>query len=325
MFDPRPLAGPGDDLVQPRRAERLPAARTLQHHEHVTVTRRGRPLRLQIAGEGGEKPLRDRNDPLVPALAVSDEQTMLTRLYVLQAQAEDLAAAQTTQQHCLDHRKVQAGPQRGREGIDLVRVDHPRKSPRRPNQRDAAHRSLSGTPHCQPARHRVAGHASVVADDQILIQASNRRQPTLNRARRQPRFAVLDPHHLQTQPGSALSLDERQNVGGVDRDRVLADDRKEHLQVVGRRQHRVRSRSRRHQLQVLVKQPVTQGDNRPARGTMTLNQTWNEHHRPPRPRVPPSRGPHRLTRRDHPHIVTRSGTGSAGVQPGDGGGGGLGS
>lgn len=31
-IDARPLAGPGDDLVQPCRAERLPAARPLQHH-----------------------------------------------------------------------------------------------------------------------------------------------------------------------------------------------------------------------------------------------------------------------------------------------------
>jgi hypothetical protein len=50
-------------------------------------------------GQGEEEPLRHRDDPLVPALAVGDEQAMLARAYVLQAQAEDLKAAQPIQQH----------------------------------------------------------------------------------------------------------------------------------------------------------------------------------------------------------------------------------
>ena len=102
LLDACTFSGPGDDFVQPSRTERLPAAWTLEHYEHVAGARRVGPLALgvglvlrvphPVVGEGDEEPLRDRDYALMSALAVGNEQAVLTRAHVLQAQPEDLAA-----------------------------------------------------------------------------------------------------------------------------------------------------------------------------------------------------------------------------------------
>ncbi len=55
--------------------------------------------------------------------------------------------------------------------------------------------ALPRPPTRQTTRHGIALHARLVANDQVLKQARDARQPPRDRTRREPRLAVLDPHH----------------------------------------------------------------------------------------------------------------------------------
>ena len=68
----------------------------------------------QVVADRAEERVRDRDDPLVAALALGDEQRPLRHLHVAEAQTEDLAAAQPAEHHRVDHRPVPIGAQRCR-------------------------------------------------------------------------------------------------------------------------------------------------------------------------------------------------------------------
>jgi hypothetical protein len=64
--------------------------------------------------------------------------------------------------------------------------------------------------------------------------------------------------HLQpATPAGALRGHERQHVDRADPSRRLGNDSEEDLQIVGNRQHRVRTASPRQKLQILIKQRHT--------------------------------------------------------------------
>jgi hypothetical protein len=167
----------------------------------------------------------------VAAFALGDEHPPLTRTDVLKAQPEDLATAEPPQQHRFDHRPIPVGAQRRDQRVDLVGVDHTGQGAWRSDQRHPAHGTLAGAAHRQTAGYRIAGHAGVAADDQVLVEPGDRRQPSFDRAGRQPGLTVLDPHHAAAMPRRALGLDECQHIRGRDLDGLLVADREEHLQV----------------------------------------------------------------------------------------------
>ncbi len=65
MIDPSALTGSTDDLVETRAAQRMSSVRALQDEEDAVASRIGRPFHVEVAGEAGEEPRRDRHDPLV--------------------------------------------------------------------------------------------------------------------------------------------------------------------------------------------------------------------------------------------------------------------
>ena len=112
MIQSSALASSGHDLIETLRAERSAAAGSFQHHEHERRVRVGRSLIIEIALEHFEEARRDRHDPLMTALAVSDKQSSIGPTDVLESQAEDFAAAQPGQEHRIDHRPVPIFPER---------------------------------------------------------------------------------------------------------------------------------------------------------------------------------------------------------------------
>jgi hypothetical protein len=188
--------------------------------------------------------------------------------------------------------------QRREERVRLVGVDHPRQGPWCPDQRHPAHRPGTVTAQRQPARHRVTHHRRVTAYQQVLIQTSDGGQATLDRAGRQTPFAVLDAHHRRAASRLALRRDERQHVGGVDLNRVLADDREEDLQIERARQHRVRPRPRRDQLQERIQQRMPHTNNLATIAYRRADQTRIEAHgNPSRVAVTPGRSDRPATAR----------------------------
>ena len=129
VIDPGAPAGPADDLVDPVARQRAAPVRALEDQEDPVGARIRGPLGVQVAGEGGEEPRRDRHDPLMPALALGDEQPALADLDITQPQAEDLAAAQPAEQHRLDHRPVAVGAQHRHQRVDLGREQDARQRP----------------------------------------------------------------------------------------------------------------------------------------------------------------------------------------------------
>lgn len=118
----------------------------------------GGPFGIQIGGQRGEEPARDRNLPLMPTLAAGDEHPPRSSLQIAKPQPEDLAAAQPTQHHRLDHRPIPMRAQRGQQGIDLTRFQDPRQGPPGAYQRHPLAGPLAFPPGRQPPRDRVAGH-----------------------------------------------------------------------------------------------------------------------------------------------------------------------
>src|ERR671918_329943 len=81
-------------------------AGSLQDDKDPVRCRLGGAFGVQIAGDTGEEPGRDRHQPLMAALAIGDEHPPLDRAQILQPQAKHLAAAQPTEHHRFDHGPV---------------------------------------------------------------------------------------------------------------------------------------------------------------------------------------------------------------------------
>ncbi len=213
------------------------------------------------------------------ALALGDEQPTLPGTEVTKAQPEDLAASQAAQEHRLDHRKVALGPQRGEEGISLIWVDDSRQRAWCPDQWHASHDTLARSSHRQSTRDRVLLDRGIAPDDQVLVQAGDRGQSSLDRPSRQPLLTVLDPYDLRAVAGFSLGLDESEHVSSDDLVRLLVDDGEEDLQIEGRRDHRVRTSARSDQIEVGVEKRVAEPDQLAASRTTGTDQAWCESHR----------------------------------------------
>ena len=161
-----------------------------------SVTGSAGRLRVEVAGEGGEEPRGDRHDPLVPALALGDEQPAFADLDITQAQAEHLAAAQPAEQHRLHHRPVAVGAQRRHQRVYLGREQDPRQHPWGPQQRrPPPSRAGAGASGRHPMGHRVDPNPAIPARDEVVEQPGQGGQAPLDGAYRQPGLAVLQAHH----------------------------------------------------------------------------------------------------------------------------------
>jgi hypothetical protein len=99
------------------------------------------------------------------------------------------------------------------------------------------------------------------------------------------RVLVNAGQHLCSAAAGVPGRDERQHVHRTDRLRPLGHDREKHLQVVPRREHRVRSAPAREELQVVINQrhpePHDQLTTRPVQADQTRHQ--NGHLNPSSP------------------------------------------
>ncbi len=163
-------------------------------------------LDLEVGRDAEEEAAREGHNPLVPALSLGDEHALIPGAEVLQAQSDDLAATEPTQQHRLDHGPVAPRAERGHQRVDLVRVNHARQGTRGADERHASHGPLAGAAQGQAARHGIADHPGVAPHHQILIEPRDRGQPALDGARRQAWLPVLDPHDRRATPRRALAL-----------------------------------------------------------------------------------------------------------------------
>jgi len=118
---PGPAACAIQNLIQPVSGQRPPASRALEHHEHAVSRGAGGTLGVEVGADLGEEPRRDRDQPLIAALALSDEHPPLAEPQVFQPQPQYFAAAQPAQHHRRDHRPVPVRAQRGGQCIDLSR------------------------------------------------------------------------------------------------------------------------------------------------------------------------------------------------------------
>ena len=91
-----------DDLIQPSWSERPAAAPPLEDHEHV-VARRVRSFVTEVGSNAGEETRGDGDQPLMAALAIADKDAPLTRLQILEPEAEHFTAPQPTQEHGQHH------------------------------------------------------------------------------------------------------------------------------------------------------------------------------------------------------------------------------
>jgi len=293
-----PRSGVREHLVETLRRQRVAAGGSLQRHEHPVRRRGRRALAVDVAGDRREERLRHRHQPLTAALALRDGHPPLAQPEILEPQAEHLATAQPAQQHRLDDGPIAFGAKRRHQRLDLRRLQDARQPANPSHQRHhAALAAMSALPSRQASRHGVDRH--VAAGDEIAIEARHRRQPPLDRRRRQPRSAVGDAHDLlRARPGPLLSSHEVQDVPRRHLRRRLAHHGEERLQIMRIRPHRARPGPPESELQELVDLVVTDTPRPVAIGA---------HHTPER------RGPHHRT-----HLLigpTPTRGGSSGGQP----------
>ena len=299
---------PVKDLIQPGRRQRLAAAGTFQHHEHLPGRGHCGPFGFQVGAHGGEEPRRDRHYTLTAALALGHEQPPLAGAEVLQPQSEHFAAAQPAQHHRIHHGPVAVGPQRRPQRVDLGRREHPRQGAGRADQWHPA----PATPCARPAgsqarRHRVAAHARVLPGAQIRIQAPHARQPPGDRPCRQARLAVLQPHDPLPAARGALRGQESEYIRSTHYGRLLANDLEEHLQVVGHGKPGVGPCTRRHEHQVVVQQRMPERDLPDLTVCRRADQAWHElQWVAPLPAGDRPRHAIMSLPLDHPHIKHRS-------------------
>ena len=190
------------------------------------------------------------------ALALHHGQPPAGNLHVGEPQPEHLAPAQPGQQHRQHHRPVPVRAQRPDQPVRLARRQDPRQGPRHPHQRRGPRPPRPALPPGQqPPRHRVDLHRRITPRDQVRIQPRYRRQAAGDRPRRQPRLPVRQPHHRPVPP---LMRQELEHIRRSDRHRIFRDHSEERLQVKGHRPQRVRSAPARHELQIPVRQLVTE-------------------------------------------------------------------
>jgi hypothetical protein len=263
VVQPGPAPRGRQDLIHSPGRQRLPAARSLEGHEDPVAAGTGRPLSVQVGGHRGEEPARDRDQPLPPRLALDDEHPPLSDVQVLQAQPQDLAAAQPAEDHRRDHGPVPVRAQCRGQRIHLGRRQDPRQSPGSAHQRDTLPGTRPFPPGRQPPRHRISRH--VTAGLQEREEARHDRQPPPDRGTSHPGGLQPGIHRLQCAvlagPARALSGDERQHIGRPDLIGRLGNHREEHLQVIRGRQHRVRPAPPTQELQVDIGQRHADPDN----------------------------------------------------------------
>ena len=257
---PRPRAGAVQHLVEAVGAQRPTPPGALEHQEHrVRVGVRG-PLLLEVGAQVLEESRGDRHKSLVAALALGDEQPPLRGADVLQAQPEDLAASQATEQHRSDHGPVPVRAQRRGEGVDLDRGQDPRQRPsRRPHQRNAWSRPVPFPSGRQPTRDRV--HRDVASGGQERVQPCDRGQSTTYRAQRHPDRVAGDRTEQRVRKvwgAAALSGDKPQHIRRRYRLDRPVHNREEHLQVEPCGQHRVRSTTPGQELQIRNQQRIAE-------------------------------------------------------------------
>ena len=233
-----PRSGVREHLVETLRRQRVAAGGSLQRHEHPVRRRGRRALAVDVAGDRREERLRHRHQPLTAALALRDGHPPLAQPEILEPQAEHLATAQPAQQHRLDDGPIAFGAKRRHQRLDLRRLQDARQPANPSHQRHhAALAAMSALPSRQASRHGVDRH--VAAGDEIAIEARQRRQPPLDRRRRQARAAVGDAHDLLgTSSGPLLGDDEVEDISRRHLPRLLGHDGEERLQVMRIRPHR---------------------------------------------------------------------------------------
>ena len=254
MVQPGPAAGAVEDLIHPRRRQRLTAARSLQHHEHPIGPQPGRTLSVQICGDRIEKPRRDRDQPLMTTLAIGDEHPPLRDPQILHPQAQHLTPAQPTQHHRRDHRPIPMTTQSPAQRVHILRRQDQRQRPARAHQRHTLARTHPLPASRQTPRHRIGGH--VTAGEQIREQPRHARQPPPQRPRRHPTRTGRRDLHSGRRTTGALGGHERKHVRRLHVRHRLGHNREEHLQVIRRRQHRVRPTPPGKELQILIQQWV---------------------------------------------------------------------
>jgi hypothetical protein len=301
---PCPGASYGDDLVEAVGRQRPAPVLPLQHDEHPIRRSTRRPLGIHVGRNGREERRRQRDQPLMAALAVSDEHPPLTQPEILEAQPEHFAATQPAQHHRLHHRPIPCGAQRRHQRGHLDRLQDARQATHRTHQRLPAPITTT-PPRRQTARHRVRLHPGITAGDQIAVERRHRSQPPTDRRYRQPRPAVGDPRHvLRASPSPLLSCDEPEHILRPHIDRVLPDHSEERLQVVGIRAHRVRPRPTGGEPQKVIDQPMTEKEHLTliAAPCNTTNLRQPDHGKPPRSSSARRRLPGRSAQLvDHPY------------------------
>jgi hypothetical protein len=221
------------------------------------------------------------------ALALRDEHPPLAQPEVLEPQAEHLATAQPAQQHRLDDGSIAFGAKRRHQRLDLGWLQDARQPANSSHQRHhAALAAMSALPSRQASRHRVDRH--LAAGDEIAIEARHRRQPPLDRRRRQPRSAVGDAHDLlRARPGPLLSSHEVDHVPRRHRSRLFAHHGEERLQIMRIRPHRGGPGPSMSELQELVDQAMTDTPRPVAIGAHHAPERRRPHHRTPPDRTNP--------------------------------------
>ena len=253
-LQPGPSAGAGDDLIQSLDRERSAASWPFQHDEDPVGVDPGRSFLAQIVAEHGEEGVGDRHQPLMAALAVSDEHRSISYPDIAQPQPEHFATAQPAEQHRQHHRPIPRRAQRPEQGVDLARRQDPRQRLGHPHQRHRPSPAARSTG-LQASRHRVRHHRRVAASDQIGVEARHRRQSTSDRASRQSRLMISHPDH---RPIAALLGEELEHIRRPSPSPGPVDHGEEHLQVERHRPHRVRPTPPSDELEIAVNERITQ-------------------------------------------------------------------
>ena len=84
-LQPSPSAGAGNDLIQTFDRQRLATTWSLQHDEDAVGVNVGWTFVAQVVAEHGEERVGDRNQALMAALAVGDEQRPIGDTYIPEA------------------------------------------------------------------------------------------------------------------------------------------------------------------------------------------------------------------------------------------------
>jgi hypothetical protein len=110
----------------------------------------------------------------------------------------------------------------------------------------------------QAPRDRVAPHPGIAARQQVVEQSGQARQTPLDRASRESRFTIIEPDDRVAVARKALRFYELQDVRRSDTSGLLHDYAEEDLEIVGDRQEGIRPCSRGNELQITIKERMTE-------------------------------------------------------------------